>query len=301
MASGPPDSTDQVARQSSPAAGGRHALAPDPAITRTDAASPYSAAPVRQRAAYLRDLVIELVLRDLNLRYKRSFLGIAWSLVTPLFQLLVLRFVFTVVLPLDIPDYTAFLFTGILAWSWFSSSLDQASGSIVESRELVRLAGFPVAILPAVTVAANLAQFLFALPILAGFLWVGGSVHLSAAPLWLPLLLAVQFLFTLSLAYLVAALYVNFRDVKHLLNIVLMLGFYLTPVFYELRQAPPEYALLYQLNPMVHLIGAYRDIFLHGTSPAIGPLAGVAVASLALLAGTYTLFDRASSNFVDEL
>ncbi len=243
----------------------------------------------------------ELVLRDLNLRFKRSFLGIAWSLVTPLFQLLVLRFIFTVVLPLDIPNYTAFLFTGILVWSWFQSSLDQAAGSIVESRELVRLAGFPIAILPAVTVAANLMQFLFALPILAGFLWLGGGVPLTAAPLLLPLLLVVQFILTLSIAYLVAALYVNFRDVRHLLNIGLMLGFYLTPVFYELKQAPDQYSLFYHLNPMAQLIGAYRDILLHGRAPNFVALAGVAAASGVLLALSYKLFARASSTFVDEL
>ncbi|MBA2293237.1 MAG: ABC transporter permease [Gemmatimonadales bacterium] len=257
--------------------------------------------PSLRRASYLRDVIIELVLRDLNLRYKRSFLGIVWSLVTPLAQLLVLRFIFTAVLPLDVPNYTAFLFIGILVWSWLQTALDQAAGTIVENRELVRLAGFPVAILPVVTVAANLTQFLFALPILAVFLWFGGATPLTAAPLLLPLLIAIQFLMLLSLAYFIAALHVRFRDIKHLLQIILMLGFYLTPVFYELRQAPTEYALIYVLNPMVHLIGAYRAILLHGTLPALLPLAGVTGASLVLLIFSYRRFVRASSNFVDEL
>ena len=172
---------------------------------------------------------------------------------------------------------------GSSVWTWLQSSLDQAAGSIVDNRELVRLAGFPVAILPIVTVAANLTQFLFALPILALFLWLGGGVHLTAAPLLLPVLIAIQFLVILSIAYFVAALQVTFRDVKHLLQIAIMLGFYLTPVFYELHQAPPKYATLYQLNPMVHLIGAYRAILLHGTFPAPGPLAAVAAASVVLL------------------
>ncbi len=253
------------------------------------------------RLAYLRDLMTELVRRDLSLRYKRSVLGLAWSLLTPLTQLLVLRFVFTVVLPLEIPNYTAFLFTGILVWSWLASALDQAAGSIVDNRELVRLAGFPVAVLPAVTVAANLTQFVFALPILALFLWLGGGVPLSAAPLLLPVLVALQFLFILSGAYFVAALHVTFRDVKHLLGIGLTLGFYLTPVFYEASQAPDRYAALYRFNPMRHLIGAYRDILLHARLPDPVPLAGVALGSIVLLVLGYRLFARASSHFVDEL
>jgi lipopolysaccharide transport system permease protein len=253
------------------------------------------------RLAYLRDLLIELVARDINLRFKRSFLGVLWSLVTPLVQLLVLRFVFTVVLPLDIPNYTAFLFIGLLVWTWFATSLEQAAGSIVESRELVRLAGFPVAVLPAVTVASNLIQLLFALPILALFLWLGGGVPLTAAPLLLPVLLAVQFVLTLSVGYLVAALHVTFRDVKHLLGIALTLGFYLTPVFYQVAHAPEQYAGLYALNPMVHLLEAYRAVLLDGRLPAAAPLLWVAGGSALLLVFTFRLFVRASHHFADEL
>lgn len=254
-----------------------------------------------ERLSYLLDLLRELVARDLNLRFKRSYLGVLWSLLTPLVQLLVLRFVFTVVLPLDIPNYTAFLFTGLLVWTWLSTSLDQAAGSIVESRELVRLAGFPVAILPAVTVASNLIQLLFALPILALFLWLGGGVALGPAPLLLPVLLALQFLFTLSVAYFVAALHVTFRDVKHLLGIALTLGFYLTPVFYQVHDAPARYAGWYALNPMVHLLEGYRAILLHGTAPPWSALAWVAAASCVLLALSFRLFVRASHHFADEL
>lgn len=267
----------------------------------TVAGAPQRQLPGIGRALYLRDLLIELVARDINLRYKRSFLGVIWSLLTPLVQLLVLRFVFTVVLPLDIPNYTAFLFTGLLVWSWLATSLDQAAGSIVENRELVRLAGFPVAVLPAVTVASNLVQLLFALPILGLFLWLGGGVPLTAAPLFLPVLLAIQFLLTLSVGYLVAALHVTFRDVKHLLGIALTLGFYLTPVFYRVDNAPAHYAGLYALNPMVHLLEAYRAILLEGTLPSLVHLGWVTLASTLLLALSFRLFVRASHRFADEL
>lgn len=193
-------------------------------------------------ASHMRDLMLELILRDLRLRYKRSLLGIAWSLVTPLYLLLVLYFVFTVVLPLGIPNFESFLFIGILVWSWLAGSLEQATDSIVDNRELVRQPAFPMAILPIVTVAANLIHFLLALPILAAFLWLGGTAAAGPAIVLLPVLVMLQFLFTLSIAYFVATLQVTFRDTKHLLRVLLTLGFYLTPIFYELRQVPDRFA-----------------------------------------------------------
>lgn len=253
------------------------------------------------RLAYLRDLVVELILRDLKLRYKRSTLGILWSLVTPLAQLSVLLFVFSVILPVRIPNYASFLFTGILVWSWLRSSLEQATGVIVQNAALVRQPGFPPAILPAVTVAANLIHLLLALPILGIFVWAGGGVALSPASLLLPVLLVIQFAFILSVAYFVASLHVTFRDVKHLLGVLLTLGFYLTPVFYSPEHVPARFMPLFGLNPMVHLVGAYRDVLLYGRTPPLVPLLAVVAGSVLLLLLGYRSFMRASHRFVDEL
>jgi lipopolysaccharide transport system permease protein len=251
--------------------------------------------------AQRRDVVLELVLRDLRLRYKRSLLGIAWSLVTPLSQLLVLHFVFTTVLPLDIPHYASFLSVGILVWGWFAGSLEQATGSIVDNRELVRQPGFPVAILPVITVAANLIHFLLALPILALFLWLGGGGTAGPSLVLLPALIMLQFLFILSVAYFVATFHVNFRDTRHLLGVLLTLGFFVTPIFYEVRQAPARFEALYALNPMVHMVGAYRDVLLRGAWPALSGLIGVTLTGGILLLLGYSLFKKTHDRFVDEL
>ena len=109
---------------------------------------------------YLRDLLFTLVGRDMKLRYKRSILGIAWSLLTPLAQLAVFYLTFDVLLPLNIPNYLAFLFSGVLVWNWFQGSLYQATSTIVDNRELIKRPGFPAAILPTVTVASHLIHFL---------------------------------------------------------------------------------------------------------------------------------------------
>ena len=128
-----------------------------------------------RRLIYMRDLLRELVGRDMKLRYKRSVLGIAWTLLNPLTQLLVFLFVFNLLLPLNIPHYSSFLFAGILVWNWFQGSLNQSTGAIVDNRELLRRPGFSAAILPIVTVTSHLIHFLLALPVLLLFLMLEGG------------------------------------------------------------------------------------------------------------------------------
>jgi lipopolysaccharide transport system permease protein len=252
------------------------------------------------RLTYVRDLLRELVARDLKLRYKRSALGIVWSLVTPLSQILIFSFLFNRVLPLNIPNYTAFVFCGVLAWSWFQNALYAAAGSIVDNRSLVRRPGFPVAVLPAVTVATNMIQYLLALPVLLVTLLITGGA-LGVTALALPLLLALQFLLTLGLAFLIAAAHVSFRDTQHLLSIALVLLFYMTPVFYRADLVPPEYQFIYALNPMAHLLSAYRAILIENVWPDPVPLAGIALVALMFLLTGYSFFRAASDRFVEEI
>lgn len=253
-----------------------------------------------QRLLYLRDLLRELVVRDIKLRYKRSVLGVVWSLLNPLAQLLVFNFTFQHVLPLGIPNYATFVFVGILSWTWFSSSLLQATKAIVSNPQLIRRPGFPPAILPIVTVTAHLLHFLMALPILFTFLLLTNA-PLSPTILALPLLIALQFLFTLSLAYFVASLHVTFRDTQYLLEISLMLTFYLTPIFYDAGGIPQRFQALYNLNPMVHIVGAYRAILMRAEWPAIWPLLILAVVTGLLLYTGYAVFTQMSTRFAEEL
>lgn len=254
----------------------------------------------QQRYFYLYDLLGELVRRDLKLRYRRSVLGLLWTLLNPLAQLLVLSLVFGVMLPLNIPNYPLFLFTGLLAWNWFQNSLHAGTGSIVDNRDLVRRPGFPAAILPVVSVAANFIHFLLALPILGGLaLWSGSPV--GAALLALPAVFAVQFLLSLSLVYLLAAIQVTFWDAQYLVGIALLLGFYLTPVFYDAAAIPSQLQPLYRLNPLVPILDGYRSIIIDAELPQAQPLILVGLLSAFLLGFTYRVFRKASVRFAEEL
>ncbi|MFC1975503.1 ABC transporter permease [Chloroflexota bacterium] len=252
------------------------------------------------RIIYLRDLLHELVSRDMKLRYKRSALGIFWSLLNPLAQLLVFIFVFSVVLPLNIPNYPLFVFTGLLVWTWFQSALFQSTDSIVANPDLVRRPGFPMPVLPVVTITTHLIHFLLAIPILMVFLlWSQGPI--TSALLFLPVLIVLQFLLTLSLSYTTAALQVNYRDVQYLLGIILTLTFFMTPIFYDASAIPENYQWLYNLNPIAQLVTAYRAIFLYGEIPDLLPLVIIGIASTALLFVSYKVFIRTSYRFVEEL
>jgi len=236
----------------------------------------------------------------MKLRYKRSILGILWTLLNPLAQLLVFSFIFRIVLPIDIPNYTSFLFSGLLVWNWFQTSLLLATSSVVENRELIKHPGFPPAILPVVTIVSHLIHFFLAFPILL-FCLVFEQIEFSMGMGMLPLVIAIQFALTLAFAYLTASVHVTFRDTQYLLGVVLFLAFYLTPVFYDASNAPERYQYLYQINPMVHLIDAYRTILIQGGMPDWLALLKLGVTAGVLLVLSYSMFRRASSRFIEEL
>lgn len=254
----------------------------------------------RWQLFYLWDLLRSLVDRDMKLMYKRSALGIAWTLISPLLQLLVFIFVFQLIIKIDIPQYSSYVFTGLLVWNWFQSCLFQATGVIISSRPLIRQPGFPTAILPVVVVTTGLIHFVLALPILVIFLLIDG-VKLTPLVLLLPLLQLIQFAITVAFSYFLAALNVTFRDTQHTLGVLLQLFFYLTPVFYELGSIPAKYWYIYGLNPMVHIVTAYRQILMWGVQPDWLALTVITGIIFILLPIGYQLFKRQSLRFVEEI
>jgi lipopolysaccharide transport system permease protein len=252
------------------------------------------------RWVHRRDLLRELIARDMKLRYRGSALGVAWTLLNPLAELLVLLFIFSVVLPLNIPNYGSFLFTGLLVYSWFQSSLNFATGAIVNNRELIRRPGVPSGILPIVTVASTLLHFILSLPALVLLLMISNT-KMTSAVLALPALIAVQFVLILSLAYPLATVHVWFRDTQYFLRIALQLLFYLTPIFYEARTIPDRFKTLYNLNPMMHVVEGYRDVLLRGKYPEWRSLLLISVVSAGVLYVGVAMFRHTSHRFGDEL
>jgi lipopolysaccharide transport system permease protein len=246
-----------------------------------------------------RDLIRELVAREMKLRYKRSYLGILWTLVNPLIQLLVYDFVFRILFRVNTPNYTAYLFVGITCWGWFSGALLESTQAILKNRDLIRQPGFPGELLPNVTVGTHLIHYLLTLPVTFGLLYVSG-ISVGGSLVWLPVVILVQYLLTLAFSLLAAVVHVNFRDTQYLLGVFLMLGFFVTPILYDIQIVPERFRVYYQLNPMTYLVDAYRAVLLRGEMPDLRHLGIIAAGSLVLLKLFYALFRRVGTSFVEE-
>lgn len=240
------------------------------------------------RLAHRVEVAAHLVRTELATRHRGSALGWIWALGPPLLQLAATYFLFTRVIPLDVPDYPVFLLVGILAWSWFARSLGEGVTSLEQRRELVLRPGFATEILPLTSVLVALVDYLIALPVLFVALALTTGLHPEAA--FLPVLLAIQFLFSAGLALAVAPLQVFLRDVRQIVALLVSVGFWLTPIFYRRAQVPDSLTWLYDANPMAHLIGAQRQILMGGELPSLGVLAIVGLAGLAVLGAGYAVF-----------
>jgi lipopolysaccharide transport system permease protein len=253
-----------------------------------------------RKVLYVRDLLRELVAREMKGGYRDSVLGMAWSVLTPLMYLLVFYLIFQQLFAVGVQRYSSFAFIGMTVWTWFQASLLQAVGVIRNSRDLVLQPGFPTPVLPAVSVATALINFVISLPILMILLLLE-QTRPGIAILWLPILIAVQFLLILSFAYLVAALNVPFRDTQHILAVLLQLFFFATPIFYDISKLPQNLQWIFVWNPMAALIESYRGVLMHNQSPSLLHLGVLTSLSLGLAAISFKLFVRASHRFVEEL
>jgi lipopolysaccharide transport system permease protein len=245
------------------------------------------------------ELVLHLARRELKARHQFTLLGWAWPLTRQLAQLAVLVFVFSKVLDLGIEDFPVFVFTGLLAWTWFASGMGEAVNSLLSYRHLALQPRLPSAVLPAVAVAVPLVDVLIALPVLAVMLVGSGELHWSA--LAAPLLIVVQLWLMMGLAWIASATAVFFRDVPNVVYLGLTLLFYLTPVFYGPRSIPPDYAWVLNVNPLTTIIEAYRGLLLGDPMPPPWRLAAVAAVSLLTAVAGLLVFRRLESRFPDYL
>jgi len=246
------------------------------------------------------DVVYVLVSRHFKGKYKNTAVGFAWSWITPLLYLLVFYWVFKIGFNIKIASYATFALTGILTWMWVQSALSESTTSITAHGSLVNQPGFPVNTLPVVAIATNLINFVAGLPVLLAIALLEGAT-INATVLLLPAVMAVQFLLMLGFAYLFAAVNVSLRDTQYALPVLLQLGYYVTPIFYNADAVPDEYHIFLVLNPMYHIISAYRSIILEGSVPEVAPLLWITAGSVLFLILTRRYFTKASVHFLEEL
>jgi ABC-2 type transport system permease protein len=266
-----------------------------------------------------REVLLNLVRRELKVKYVASVLGAAWSLLNPIVYLLVFTFV-TRILGTSIPNFPVYLLSGLLAWNLFSTSVSSGSRSVVDNANLVKKVSFPREILPLASIGVAIVDYLLQMGVLLLFMLVSGfGFHWPELAL-LPLAFVALLSFTAALTFWLAAVNVRYRDVGHLLGIALLVWFWVTPIVYAgalVQQHLEESRLLwglYFLNPLVSIVGGfqralYGEVGL-GDSAAlfdvsVGWLASamlvVVAVSLVLLRLTWGYFFTRSGDFAEEL
>ena len=242
---------------------------------------------------------MHLAQREVGATHRYTILGVGWPLVRLLTQWGVLVFVFTKLVDVRIPDYPLFVLTGLLTWTWFSTGTAAGTSSLISKRHLVFQPRLPNVVLPPVSVAVALLDVLIAMPIVLVVLLSTTSLHWSI--LFVPVLIAVQYVLMTGVVWLTSAATVYLRDVRALVDVALALLFYVTPVFYDVHRISSGTRQFLYINPMVTLVDGWRTVLVDGRLPAAGRLVAVALASFVLAALGFVVFRRLQGNFVDEL
>lgn len=246
-----------------------------------------------------RELVTHLARRELASAHRFTVFGVLWPLFRLLAQWGVLAFVFTSLVDLGIADYPAFLLCGLVAWAWFATGVTAGTASILDRRHLALQPRVPVAVLPAVAVAVPVADVALALPVLVAVIALDET--LSWTLVMLPVLLAAQYALMCGVVWTTSATAVYLRDVRKLVDVVLTLLFYMTPVFYDPRRVPEDLRWVVEVNPLAQLLEGWRAILIEGEPPDAGSLLVVAAWASACLAVGWLVFNRLRPGFVDEL
>lgn len=240
-----------------------------------------------------------LVLQDFRVKYRRSIIGWLWSLAQPLSRLLIIGFIFTRAIPLDIENYPAFLFVGLVSWGWFAGGVAAATTSLVDQRALLLRPGFHRGTVPVAAVLSSV------LDNAAGFVVLITAVSITIGPSWalvmLPYFLVLQFFLITGLGLLFCVANVYLRDVKLFIDLCLQLGFYVTPIFYRPDLLPDELQGLFSINPMSQMLEALRSVLIDGGFPSLGLTLHLTAVCLAVFGVGALVFNSTSHSVIDEL
>lgn len=249
---------------------------------------------------HYRQLLAELTKREIAQRYKQSILGYFWVILNPLAQMFVMSFVFSKlfnIVGLGVP-YSIFLFAGLLPWTLFSSSLSSASNALVGNAGLLSKIYFPREILVASTILAKVVDYFLASLIFV-LMMIIFKVPVTWNVLWFIPIFLIQNLFSYAIGIILAAFNLFYRDIQYLLNLILLVWMYLTPIVYSTETFPANYRWIFQFNPMAIIINAYRQVILAGGAPNFLSLGIAAVLSLIFFILAFRLFKKLEGQFAD--
>ena len=208
------------------------------------------------------EVLIVLVHKDLKAKYKHSYLGYLWSIALPLAQALVFFAVFKVFIKIPMENYPLFLITGLFMWQWIANSISTSASIYLANASLVKKVAFERSLLPLSVIVVDMFHFIVSSPIIIGFLFYYGSQPTLIWFIGIPIILVAHILFVFGISLIAASVNIFFRDVERILNVGLMLWFYLTPILYPISMVPDKYKWMFYFNPAAPLVIAWRSLFL---------------------------------------
>lgn len=247
-----------------------------------------------------RDLLITWTYRDIRVRYKQSFLGVAWAVMQPLVMVAIFTLVFSYIVHVptgDVP-YPVFVYTALLPWTFFTTAITFGSSSLVGNINLVTKVYFPREILPFSAIGAGFVDFAVASTVYVGLLFLY-RFPVSETIVLVPLLLLVQIVLMAGIILIVSALNVFYRDIRFVIPLALQLWLYATPIIYPLDLVPEQLRAIYMLNPMAGIITSYRAVVLAGTWPEWEYLALATFISIVIFIAGYAYFKKVEWQFAD--
>jgi len=249
-----------------------------------------------QEAWRYRDLIFFLVRRDLTARYKRSVLGIAWTMLNPLGMMIVLSIVFSQVFRMNTEHYPAFVLSGLIAWTFFSQTSSSAIFALVWGGDLLQRIYIPRSAFAISSIGTGLINLLLSLiPLFLVMLVIGAPLHLTI--IFAPLAMILLGLFSLGVGLLISTIGIYFADVVEMYTIVVMAWFYITPVIYKLDLLPENLQVWLRFNPMVHLVDLFRCLVFYGILPSTRTWIISTVAALGMFIVGWLVFTSKSDEF----
>ncbi|MDF2650168.1 MAG: transporter [Paenibacillus sp.] len=239
-----------------------------------------------------RFLLRELVANDIKLKYRRSVLGIIWSVLHPLMMMIVLTLVFSNLFKSDIPYFPVYIFTGRIVWDLYSHSTTLSMGAIVGNAALIKKVYVPKYIFPLAKCLSTLVNTFFSLIALFFVMFVVG-VQITPVLLLIPLALFYVFLFAVGIGLLLSSLSVFFRDMNYLYEVLLTAWMYFTPLFYPATVLPQKYQFIFTLNPLYYMVDFFRDIVMYQTFPSIREnVICLLIGLISFLVGFYVFYKK---------
>jgi ABC-type polysaccharide/polyol phosphate export permease len=243
------------------------------------------------------ELIWVLALKELRVRYKRSTLGFLWALLNPLFTMIILTVVFSKIMRIQIPHYSVFLLSTLLPWTFFSQSLGYSVESIVGNGDLLKKVDVAKSVFPMAAVLSNVINFFFSLiPLVILLPFLHFPFHL--AWLYLPVPFLGLACLALGFGFFFAMANVFFRDMSHILQIVLSAWFYVTPIIYTLDLMPARYRIILRFNPVLYSLNGFRLAIYYGILPSPQSVALTLGGGLLVLYIGFSLFRRYQNSFV---